>query len=1267
MARLGVSVAGGVLGAMVGAPELGFMLGSLLGGLLFAPTVSSPPDGPRLTDLRVTSSTYGQYIPRGWGSIRYPGNIIWSSGLKEEIIVHRQRVSKTQTVTWREYVYSSSFAIAICQGPIDDIYRIWADGKLIYDVHGHDPVAARRFELRRYLGTEEQMPDSLLEEAVGEGNCPAYRGLAYLVFEDFPLADFANRIPAITVEVGTNSGRTDHYERIPGVWEAVSPFYSLGSRTNFEHDLLAYDNRTGIAAFMSGGFGEPIESHCLLTVDVFRKQLLKVSSWAELIALAPEVEPIIYNSYQLISSVRVTADGYVMLRITEGFDLDRNDERIYQGFRLVMLDPVTHTVVSSWSPGPGLHRKDYTWGETAWNLFGYSWPGPEYLTINLATYDRVSVPESFAGNHYASGKSWFGSTQHCFGCQPLYSSDPHFFQYINNSLELDISYAQYVPYSWSPLRYEMLTLWAEQTGDPPPSKSDMAGWERRHEGVYLVEPHTVPVVPGNQRNYFGAEFWAVGATPNSATGTQLRLVRTTSEPYFEWKDIELQNYIDTTGLPAFSGVYTHACLQYIQGVNLLVVMLKFSWGSHNDSLFIVFDGYSVRSITPVAIHDFNLLQRNFDNGLVYGTSIWTVYGSIHEFNAVTGELTHWESQADAPPPQWGAIIDHDRRFALTHGDTDSKWGRLGDLFFWGKADQGHPLSLVVRDVCLGVGLRETEFDVSALSGTVRGFTIASRSTARAALEKLAQTYFFEAYESDGVLKFRHYGNAAVGVIPENDLAIVNSQTSNHLIERARPALEMPRVVSLQYMDVDLNYQYGNQQAKRIAVSKVEANETSNLELPAVLTATEARRTAERHLYVAWAQRLTYQTVLPWRYLAYDPSDVVTIQMNDGRTVTGRFVKTTLGKDLSIEAHLVSDDAAAFVETDIEGAVGDGVPQARMPTDALMLQPIILDAPLLRDQDATGFARSLHYVGAGTSRSGFTAGMVVSDGGDSGRYTVVGTLDRALTWGRVHEDISHTRPIWSTDETTTITVDLMAGSPSTLVSVTQLEMLAGANACAIGKPGRWEVLQFRTVETLGPHTYRLSGLLRGRRGTEHAMLQHKSGDWFVLLEPAALVGVQVDTTTRGDEINYRIVQTGQFIEASNGETFFNRCNDLRPYAPADIRAVRNPDGTIDVTWQRRTRLAGAWQDGTGTVPVNEEREEYELYVLLDRFEDHDEATVLSDFEYLRKVEGLTSPGWTYSVADQQDDLTDEDTRINLLIYQVSPHVGRGFPAWASIEI
>ena len=59
------------------------------------------------------------------------------------------------------------------------------------------------FTMRIYPGDETQLADSALEEQVGTGNQPAYRGLCYVVFESFNLSKYGNRIPNIEAEILT--------------------------------------------------------------------------------------------------------------------------------------------------------------------------------------------------------------------------------------------------------------------------------------------------------------------------------------------------------------------------------------------------------------------------------------------------------------------------------------------------------------------------------------------------------------------------------------------------------------------------------------------------------------------------------------------------------------------------------------------------------------------------------------------------------------------------------------------------------------------------------------------------------------------------------------------------------------------------------------------------------------------------------------------------------------------------------------------------------
>ncbi|UDF03222.1 glycoside hydrolase/phage tail family protein [Asticcacaulis sp. AND118] len=178
------------LGTALGGP-IGGAIGGLLGNAVERTLVStfSPVRqvGPRLEGVRITAADQGAPIKQVYGRGRVAGTVLWAARLRENRST--TRASKTAPGT-ENFSYSLSFAVGLCEGPIDGIGRIWADGQLL-DQTG--------LSYRLYRGEETQMPDELIVAI--EGDAPAYRGLAYLVFEDLPLAAFGNRPPNLSVEV----------------------------------------------------------------------------------------------------------------------------------------------------------------------------------------------------------------------------------------------------------------------------------------------------------------------------------------------------------------------------------------------------------------------------------------------------------------------------------------------------------------------------------------------------------------------------------------------------------------------------------------------------------------------------------------------------------------------------------------------------------------------------------------------------------------------------------------------------------------------------------------------------------------------------------------------------------------------------------------------------------------------------------------------------------------------------------------------------------
>ena len=207
---------GGVLGAVggffVAGPKgalYGAQIGIAIGGYLDPPK-GPVNQGPRLSDLSVATATYGAFIPRGYGTFPVVGNIFWleNNQLKE---TQRKETSgggkgggpKTTTTT---FSYSATFAVGLLDctdgTPIAGVRRIWLGNRLFYDAGATDLAtiiasnqASSVFTL--HTGSASQLADPRMQATLGVANTPAYRGLAYIVFNDLQLAPYNNSLVGV--------------------------------------------------------------------------------------------------------------------------------------------------------------------------------------------------------------------------------------------------------------------------------------------------------------------------------------------------------------------------------------------------------------------------------------------------------------------------------------------------------------------------------------------------------------------------------------------------------------------------------------------------------------------------------------------------------------------------------------------------------------------------------------------------------------------------------------------------------------------------------------------------------------------------------------------------------------------------------------------------------------------------------------------------------------------------------------------------------------
>ena len=154
--------------------------------------------GPRQTELALQTSTEGAPIPIVYGRMRVTGQVIWAARFNERAQT-RSRSGAKGGGEETNYTYSVSFAVALCEGPISGLGKVWANGTLL---------DLSTVMYRVHLGAEDQAADPLMEAIEGLEHVPAYQGLAYIVFEDFPLDPYGQRIPNLSFEV-LSAARTD--------------------------------------------------------------------------------------------------------------------------------------------------------------------------------------------------------------------------------------------------------------------------------------------------------------------------------------------------------------------------------------------------------------------------------------------------------------------------------------------------------------------------------------------------------------------------------------------------------------------------------------------------------------------------------------------------------------------------------------------------------------------------------------------------------------------------------------------------------------------------------------------------------------------------------------------------------------------------------------------------------------------------------------------------------------------------------------------------
>jgi len=559
------------------------------------------------------------------------------------------------------------------------------------------------------------------------------------------------------------------------------------------------------------------------------------------------------------------------------------------------------------------------------------------------------------------------------------------------------------------------------------------------------------------------------------------------------------------------------------------------------------------------------------------------------------------------------------------------------------------IASIISQVCSRAGL--TQIDVTDMeSTTVGGYAVSTITTASAILSPTRSVGFFDAIESQGVMKFQGRGKPVVATFTTDDFGAYDESSAGATVPPSVTVVraqdeDLPRSIRFKYKAIDRDYQDGEQDLQfRLATLAVNDIDVS---VPLCLSDTQAAQCAEVIWADAWAARTTYSIAVDQAWLHLDVGDCIAVPV-DGVMQRMRIVSDTLSSGVLRKLSCVKDDSGAYISFAVPS-----IPQVP-PVVLSFAGPTsyeLLDLPALADaDDDPGF-----YVAAQRlSGSGRWAGAMLYQSLDGGiTFTQAFALTTEAVMGTIAAPVAESLP-YTWDTATVITVDVPANL--SFESRTDDAILAGANAAAMGADGRWEIVQYGIATKIADTQWQLSRLLRGRRGTEHVMGTSVAGDVFVILSTGDLVRKGLEQSQVGTPLKYKAVSLGTAYATGIDQTFAGHAEALIPFSPVGL-AASIVGGDIHLTWIRRGRLGRTLVSGAD-IPLSEAAEAYEVDILSGG----------SPSTVKRTLAAATQTA-TYAAADQITDfgVAPLGASITLAVYQMSAIVGRGTPAIATLTL
>ena len=1289
MATLLLAAAGSALGGILGG--VGALVGQAIGGVagyvvdraLIRSTMSGV-SGPRLSDLDVTGSTEGDDIPRIYGRARLGGQLIWATRHEESVSTSGGK-GGPKVKTWR---YHANFAMALCEGPIRHVGRIWADGTLL------DTAS---LTIRVHTGTEDQEPDALILARQG-GEVPAYRGVAYVVFEHFPLEDWGNRIPQLSFEVIRVVDRLEGMVRgvtlIPGGTEfgyATTEVTRVVSRgvTESENRHVRHAATDFVAA---------LDELCGLCPNLRRIALVVTWFGTDLRAGVCRVEPRGDQAVKKTRGLVWSVAGLGRDEATLVTDFDGHpayggtpcDASVIEAIREIRsrdLEVMLYPFLSMDIPaGNGLADPHGAAEQPA-----HPWRGR--ITCHPAR-GRPGSPDgtAAAAAQVAAFVGTAGPSDFALDGETVIYSGP-------------------AEWTWRRMILHYATLATAAGGvDAFLVGSEFVGLTtvRGEGGSHPFVTALVDLVADVRTLLGSAAKLSYGADWSEWNGFQP--ADGSGDVVFHLDPLWASAQVDFIGIDAYfpladwrRGDHLDRDLADLP-TDRAYLAARVAGGEAHDWYYA--DEAARRSQSRVAITDgahgkpwvfrpkdllgwWSNLHFDRPGGIERATPTawvprmkpiwltelgcpavdlganqpavfpdpkssesgrpWFSIGSrddLAQRRTLEAVLDHWDptrAPGDNPtsPIYGGPMLDRDGIHLWTWDarpfpafPVEGEVWADGDAWSTGHWLNGRlggaGLEAVIAALLADHGVVGAEF--RAVPGHIDGYVVDRRMSAREALEPLLAAFQIDAVDTGTGLRFAGRARRLDATVAAAD-CVADERDPLVTVRRAQES-ELPGEVSVTFSDASLDHRRATVSSRRLedAPSRVSA-----ADLAVVAPVETMVAVADTWLADAWAGRSAVTFALDPTRVALEPGDLIDLAVED-RVERLLVESVTDGTARRIEAR--------SADPDLYGPVRAAARRRAGTPATTWGEPEVVVVDIAHPEEGTALHRP--WI-AGFARP-WPGSLGLWRKLDEASWTSVGTIDRPATLGVTASPLARgPAALW--DRSSSFDVTLWHGS---IAAESEAKVLAGACRVAVRAPnGLWEVLQYAAAEMVGGSTWRLSRLLRMQGGSEDAwdgFAEIPAGAAFVVLDDA-LTPLPLGLEDIGTEVVFRVGPVFEdYSRASHVEiTVTPTGRGLWSYAPVHPDAVVDPtSGDVRISWVRRARGPGTDAWGTGEVPLPETVEAYRLEILRG-------ATTVRSID-------TSTPSWTWPKADRDARLGPDPVDVTLRVAQLTATIGPG--VWCS---